>query len=135
MTHALEPVLRLPFVAETGRSVGDAIKERREGLGLDRKDLATRAGIDRGQLAAIEENEVRSPRRSTIKAITDALDEADGQDAEMSGPYDAEAGQVTFRLRGSFGVDVTVQGPVANLPELRETVAGLIEKMGETRPE
>ena len=106
------------------RARGASIAARRKGLGLSVKALAERAGVDRGRLAAIEDG--AAARSSTIGAIEAALDRLEG---EMSGPYDDAGTTVTFRLAGNFGVDVTVQGPVANLTELEESVSRLIRDM------
>ena len=110
----------------TNSGAGEAIKKRRTALGVTVKALAEKAGVDRGRLAAIEDG--ASARESTIGAIERALADLE---AAMSGPYDddGERGLVTFRMSGSFGVDVVVQGPVENLDELERSVERLIQRM------
>lgn len=103
---------------------GEEIQARRMALGLTVKDLALRAKVDRGTLAAIEAG--AHARSSTLGALDKALTQLED---EMSGPYD-RPGLITFRLKGNFGVEATVQGPVENADTLREQVERLIEKMG-----
>lgn len=109
--------------------VGGAIRARRAALGLSVKALAERAGVDRGRLAAIEEG--ASARSATIGALESTLSRLE---EEMGGPYDSEHGLVTFRLRGNFGIDVTLQGPVDNLDELEASVERLLAKMEQPPP-
>lgn len=108
---------------------GAQIRARRMALGMTVKALAELSGVDRGQITRIEEGEVR-PRTSTVGALVAALTKFED---EISGPYDDEdenAGNlVTFRLKGNFGVDVTVQGPVADLDRLEASVERLIARM------
>ena len=88
------------------------------------KALAERAGVDRGRLAAIEDGATARP--ATLGAIEKALAALED---ELSGPYDNSGRLVTFRLSGDFGVDLVVEGPVDNLPELESSVERLIQKM------
>lgn len=108
---------------------GEAIQARRKALGLTVKDLAERAGVDRGRVAAIEAG--AKARSSTLGALDAALTQLED---EMSGPYD-RPGMVTFQLKGNFGVEATVRGPVENVDVLREQVERLIEKMGNGKDE
>lgn len=104
---------------------GKAIGARREALGMTAVELARRSGVDRGRIKVIEEG--GNARVATMGALEKALDEFD---AETSGPYDSgDRGLVTFRLKGNFGVDVTVQGPVDDLPALEASVSRLLSKM------
>jgi transcriptional regulator with XRE-family HTH domain len=92
------------------------------------KDLADLAHVDRGQLAKWEKGEV-TVRDATALAVERALDRFE---EEVSGPYDdTESNVVTFRLKGNFGVDVTLAGPVDNLPELEASVTRLLRSMGD----
>ena len=114
--HTLEGV--------TNQGAGEAIKQRRTALGVTVKALAERAGVDRGRLAAIEDGATARP--ATLGAIEKALAALED---ELSGPYDNSGRLVTFRLSGDFGVDLVVEGPVDNLPELESSVERLIQKM------
>lgn len=111
-------------------TVGDRIRQRREAMGWDIKALAKLANVDRGQLAKIERGE-HIPRGATLGAIERALDEIEKE----TGHDEPDAGLVTFRLSGNFGVDVVVQGPVSNIEELEESVARLVRTMKKDEPE
>lgn len=110
----------------TDEHAGDEIRAERQALGLSVKALAERAGVDRGRVAKIEAGEPY--RDSTLGAIRRALAEFR---EEISGPYDDAPDEhvVTFRMSGNFGVDVTVSGPVDNLPELEASVGRLLQRM------
>ncbi|HET6917333.1 MAG TPA: helix-turn-helix transcriptional regulator [Acidimicrobiales bacterium] len=116
----------------TEETTGQRIARRRKALGLDVIDLANRAGVDRGNLARIEADEVQRPRQSTLHAIETALDRLE---EEMSGPYDTppQPRVVTFRVHGNFGVDVVVEGPVENLKDLQNSVKELLADMRSER--
>lgn len=129
MASTLERPTTVWRVEET---TGQRIQRRRKALGLDIIDLATRAGVDRGNLARIEADEVQRPRQSTIHAIETALT---ALEEEVSGPYDRPEPaphMVTFRVHGNFGVDVIVEGPVENLRELQQSVKELLADMRAT---
>jgi transcriptional regulator with XRE-family HTH domain len=113
-------------VATGDEEIGRAIKRRRLALGMDVKDLAEEAKVDRGRLSAWEKGE--GARESSIAQVLRALDRLE---AEIVGPYDNERDIVTFRLQGNFGVDVTLQGPVSNLDELEASVTRLLRSMGD----
>lgn len=121
------------LAAVTDAGVGENIRRRRTSLGVTVRALAERAGVDRGRLSAIEDG--ASARASTVGAIERALSDLE---EEMGGPYDtAEStseGLVKYRLKGNFGVDVVVEGPVANIDELEAAVERLIKRM-QTPPE
>ena len=107
------------------QGAGARIRQRRERLGMSVRSLATEAGVDRSRIAAVESGQ--GVRAATVGAIESALDRLE---EEVSGPYDSEHGVVTFRLKGNFGVDVTLQGPVDNLDELEASVTRLMTTMG-----
>lgn len=107
-----------------GSDAGRRIKARRERFGMTKSDLSARAGVSRGRLAEIEAGTVPG-LPETIGKLEAALDKFE---QETAGPYD-DGGMVTYRLSGSFGVDVTLQGPVSNLAELEEAVARLLAQM------
>lgn len=123
MSTAVMERSTVPSVVE-GAAEGELIRQRREALGWSIGALADRAGVDRGRLSAIEKG--AKHRGTTAAAILRALDELE---AELSGPYDDDRHMVTFRMSGNFGVDVTVSGPVENLPELEESVGRLLQRM------
>ena len=105
---------------------GDSIRTRRERLGMSVRALAKEAGVDRSRISLVEEGgEISSTVRRAIVAALDRLED------EVSGPYDESRDVVTFRLKGNFGVDVTLQGPVSNIDDLEASVTRLIKSMGD----
>lgn len=68
---------------EAALEVGRSIQRRRERLHMDKSELAELAGVHRTTIATVEEG--NPTRKSTVKAITDALDKFE---EEVSGPYD-----------------------------------------------
>ena len=131
---ALLAALDSPFVAEP---MGERIQQRRARLGMSVRELATRAGVDRGRLAALEKGEGQA-RATTIALVETALDQLE---AEMG--YDEtdrlvspeEESVVEFRVTGNFGVDVVVRGPVRDMAALEDSVGRLIARMSTNRPE
>lgn len=118
-------------------AIGAELEAERRRLGLDKDDLAYRAGkMSRTTLNRVLAGERTSP--PTVDRVRRALHEFDVEtrrrEGEGVGNITAiRPGEdiVTFRLKGNFGVDVTLQGPVGNLEELEETVRGLIREMRE----
>lgn len=124
MTEAAQPLgLRLvDDNAETGRR----IRERRTALRMTVKDLATRAGVDRGRLAKLEAGDP-AVRATTIGAVEAALTEVEQLTGAL--PLADDAGVVEFRVSGNFGVDVVVKGPVRDLPALEDSVNRILSRM------
>lgn len=115
----LEPVM--------AANAGETVQERRERLGMSVRQLAKEAHVDRSRIDLIEAGETVTPR--VLNKVVRTLDRIEH---EISGPYDDEdAGVVTFKIRGNFGVDVTLAGPVDNLPELEASVTRLMRSIGE----
>ena len=131
MSAATQPVgLRLvDDNAETGRR----IRERRTALRMTVKDLAARAGVDRGRLAKLEAGD-SSVRSTTIGAVEAALTEVEQLTSPLP-PQPADEGVVEFRVTGNFGVDVVVKGPVRDLPALEASVNRILSRMQSERQE
>lgn len=110
---------------------GAAIQRRLEELGLSDREWHRETGIDRKTLNRAIAGE-SSVRASTYGAIESALDKLERR--VRGGDIKPEGDLVTFRLSGNFGVEVTVQGPVANVEELEAAVERLLRKMGEETP-
>jgi transcriptional regulator with XRE-family HTH domain len=113
--------------AETGRR----IKERRSRLGMTVKDLAERAGVDRGRLAKLEEGD-ESVRQTTIGAVEAALDrigtQTEMRDASVNGQ---PIQQLEFVVEDGSGVKVTVKGPITDRAALESSVANIIRSIRE----
>lgn len=116
------------LAAMNDESRGAAIQRRLDELGLSDREWHRETGIDRKTLnrAIADEPSVRS---STYGAIESALDKIERR--IRGGDIKPEGDLVTFKLSGNFGVEVTVQGPVANVEELEAAVERLIRKMGD----
>lgn len=111
--------------AETGRR----IRERRLALRMTVKDLAARAGVDRGRLAKLEAGD-SAVRATTIRAVVDALTEVEQLTGDLPREQrNDDEGVVEFRVTGNFGVDVVVKGPVRDLPALEESVNRILSRM------
>ena len=54
-------------------TLGTAIREARERLGLSQRALAERAGVSLSLIPKLERDEVRAPHRSTLRSLGDAL--------------------------------------------------------------
>lgn len=131
--YALERDLtRVSPMADKG--VGARIRARRMELGMSVKALAERAGVDRGRLTAIEDG--ANARSSTIGAIEAELNrlEAEINEDPDYQPAGRPGGLVTFRIRGNFGVDATVQGPVGDIDRLEASAQRLLKQAMEQAP-
>jgi transcriptional regulator with XRE-family HTH domain len=111
----------------TGRA--ESIRARRVSLGISAKELALRAGVDRGTLAALEAGEERV-RDSTFGAVERALETLE---QEIGVEAFANSGNsndtVEFRVSGDFGVDVVVKGPVRDMDALEASVSRLLDRL------
>lgn len=103
-------------------SVGDQIKSRREALGMTRRDLAERAGVDRGRLGKIEDGTANAPRSSTIGLILRTLDALEEELGEDGSDYVT----ITVDLPGELSGKVTVKGRPDGVAE---AVADLLRRM------
>lgn len=116
----------------------DRVVERRKRLGyFTRNGFVTASGLGRDAVKSAEEGRATDATYDRIEAWLDAAEAQQGL-PPLSAPRDeqddaADPQLVTFRLRGNFGVEVTVSGPVGNLDELEEKVERLLERM--ERPE
>lgn len=121
--------------ASSGDETGAQIQARRTRIGMSRKALAERAGVDRGRLTRIEEG--APARDSTIGAIERALGELEhemGLDADLP-PGVTRIGEpeeklVQFTIEGNFGVRAVVKGPISDIEALRKAASELIAGMG-----
>jgi hypothetical protein len=110
-----------------------ALVRRRKALGFyTRNAFVSASGLGRDAVKSAELGTARGDTYERIEAWLDAAEAERGiKPPAPREPQDAdsESGLVTFQLRGNFGVDVTVKGPVANLDELEEHVERLLARM------
>jgi len=121
-------------------SEGDAVRRRREHLGMHKNELADAAGVSRDTRAAIEAGE--GFRRVSLTKIERALDAAE-EEAGIGAPPPPQprAGEphmVTIRGTRGGDVDVVVSGPIDDIDKLAATVERLLlatEKKKDDEPE
>lgn len=79
------------------------LMDRRVKLGVDRRSLAARAGVDRGTLKKAEEttDDVSPATIGAIDAALTALEEELGMDVELEVSAYIEVGEMKIRLRGT----------------------------------
>jgi transcriptional regulator with XRE-family HTH domain len=108
----------------------DQVRARRVRLGLSVKELALRAGVDRGTLASLEAGDERV-RDRTFGAVERTLDQLETEmgiePANNNGSTSADV--VEFRVSGDFGVDVVVKGPVRDMDALEASVSRLLDRL------
>jgi transcriptional regulator with XRE-family HTH domain len=128
---------------------GAKIQARREALGMSVRALAEwmadngeRVGIagpvTRQTITKAEADDPTTTPQTymRIEAWLAALEYEMSSEREALTPIGpAESNLVTFRLSGNFGVDVVVEGPVTNLPELEAAVEKLLRGMREGTPD
>lgn len=109
---------------------GAAIAARLNTLGISQRAFAERLEIDRATLAKALDGDptLRTRKLMEIERALADLDEEMGGERDETTP-----GLVTFRVSGDFGVDVVVEGPVRNLPELQQSVRDIIAQVGQRK--
>lgn len=116
---------------------GERVRARRERLGLDKKELAAEAGVNRNTLAAIESGD--SFNRTSLAKIERAL-EALELEAGINTPPTRASGQdqdlVEFRIEGVLGVaSVVVKGPVRDVEQFEGSIARILRQIQEGQAE
>lgn len=116
---------------------GERVKARRERLGLDKKELAAEAKVNRNTLAAIEAGE--SFNRTSLAKIERAL-EALELEAGINTPPARASSQdqdlVEFRIEGVLGVaSVVVKGPVRDVEQFEGSIARILRQIQEGQSE
>jgi transcriptional regulator with XRE-family HTH domain len=115
---------------------GMRVRERRERLGVDKKELAAAAGVNRNTLAAIEAGE--SFNRTSLAKIERALDSLEleaGINAPIHVAPDAQD-LVEFRIEGVLGVaSVVVRGPVKDVREFEGSIARILRQIQQGEPD
>jgi transcriptional regulator with XRE-family HTH domain len=116
---------------------GQRVRERRERLGMDKKELAGEAGVNRNTLAAIEAGESfnRTSLAKIERALT-ALEQEAGFDAPPAGVSVDEQDLVEFRVEGVLGVQaVVVRGPVRDVREFEGSIARILRQVQAAKPD
>jgi transcriptional regulator with XRE-family HTH domain len=109
---------------------GTRVKQRRERLGVDKKELAAEAGVNRNTLAAIEAGE--SFNRTSLAKIERALDALELEAGIGTPIHIAPDNQdlVEFRVEGVLGVaSVVVKGPVRDVREFEGSIARILRQI------
>lgn len=83
--------------------------------------------VSREAITAAEEGRASDTTYDRLDAFLARWEEETGHDEDEMKPD--EAGLVTFRVHGNFGVDVVVQGPVGDADEIERVVEKLIRGM------
>lgn len=95
----------------------------------ERIERSDHSDIELGKLAGVSKDTVKKARNAgsltigKVRAIEQALEDIESRTAK---PQQVEPGVITFTVRGHFGVEATVAGPVENLAELQSAVRELI---------
>lgn len=116
-------------------AVGQQLEAERKRLTLDKDDLARLAKMSRTTLDKVlkgggaSENSIDRVRRALVDFDIETRRRGEGSDVVPLRRHGDDT--VTFRLKGNFGVDVTLQGPVGDLDELEKSVTRLIREMRE----
>lgn len=110
---------------------GDQVRERRERLGMEKKELAEEAGVNRNTLAAIERGE--SFNRTSLAKIERALSSLEQEVGLVGTTAPAAAAKepdlIEFDITGDFGVHLVVKGPVADAEILKRQVVDIIREI------
>jgi transcriptional regulator with XRE-family HTH domain len=113
--------------------IGEALRQRREAIGLDIAQLAREAHVSRTTLHHLEDGKTKKPSTSVLKKLLDALDAAEAESG-VTQVVPSEAPNVEmieFEVAGDFGVKVVVRGPVSEHETLRADVSEIIRSIRE----
>ena len=93
---------------------------------LSTRRISEQAEISRESVDAAREGSIKQQR--VIRALEQFIEdfEAGRERAVAEAAGQAPGGTITFTVRGHFGVEATVAGPVENLAELNMAVRELI---------
>lgn len=128
--HAAVPQFGL--VTDGGR--GQRIQARLDALRISDREFQQTTGIDRKTLRRAVAGEAHV-RENTYRTIEDWLDRLERVAAGFPGlkdepqPEPQGEGIVKYRLKGDFGVDLLVEGPVDNLAALEASVIRMMREM------
>jgi transcriptional regulator with XRE-family HTH domain len=137
MTHAVTPT---SLGRVTDESRGAAVRARRDHLGMDKIDLADRAGVDRGKLGRFEAGKDQ-PSERWIARVERALDDFEHEvgfkpgeaAAEAEASSSAPAAPIRLTFHDVFGIgEIIAEGP-SDKPD--ELIAAVRELFAELRSE
>ena len=113
-----------PDRAERGRLIGQKVAE----LGIGQREFHRETNIDRDTLVRAIDGDP-SVREITLKRIETALERWDEEmGSERDGMPPSELVEIHYVVEGER--EIVVRGPATKLPELEESVARLVEKLG-----
>lgn len=110
--------------AERGRRIDQKIAE----LGIGQREFQRETKIDRDTLVRAVAGDP-TVRESTLKRIEAALEKWDEEmGSERDGMPSPELAEIHYVVEGER--EIVVRGPVSQLPQLEESVARLVRKLG-----
>lgn len=99
------------------RRLGDFIRERREILGISRRELARRADI--ADVGRLEQGLISSPRTDTLQAISSALGLSLSELVALGEPSELPSLMPYMRAKYADMPDEAIQEVAAYIDELR----------------
>lgn len=110
---------------------GAALRKRMLDMRLDRSKLARALGIDRGTVIRAFKGTASDDTYEMMERWFDRQEAKAGADPAEIVASAGEGGRehVTFRLTGNFGVDVTVEGPIEDMAQLKDAAKELLREM------
>lgn len=123
----------------TEHARGARIQARLDGLKMSDRQFHDYSGIDRKTLRRAVAGDV-SVRPNTYRTIENWLDRLETRAKGFEGLPDEAAAEeqprlVTYRIKGDFGVEVVVEGPVADRAELEASAMRLMRELRSERGE
>jgi len=109
--------------------IGQRVQQRRVKLGMSVSGLAERAKVDRGTLTSIEAGSetVQDVKIAAVEAALDKLEYELGMDVPF--PPSESGDRFVVRIKGTFGVEVEVEGSVRDIETLQAFVDHEVAKM------
>lgn len=127
----VSPIVTLVGGGEDLVRLGTDIKTRRESYGMSPGGLAELAGVTRSTIYQVEKGKSLSRTAQVVNAALRRFEEEHGVVSKSKAAEEKGSQLVTYRVQaGALDVDVTVAGPVDNIPELEASISRLIEQLG-----
>lgn len=107
---------------------GRTLQERILDLGYSEVQASERVGIARSTLRSVFEGRARETSyRQVERWLEREIDKTDATDVveEMASSNE----HVAFRFTGNYGVNLTVEGPVSDIAQLREAAKDLLREL------